>query len=100
LLAWSAAAAAVALADVPMSERPDSNPSSSTGGEAATAVRIGALGIRSRARPIAWERSRYTTIVVYLASRVLLVGIAAATSAVEHEPLLSALGHWDGALAF
>jgi hypothetical protein len=38
-----------------------------------------------------------TTVLVYLATRVLLVGEAAAVAAITHHSLSSALGHWDGA---
>lgn len=36
-------------------------------------------------------------IVVYVATRALLVGVAAADAALEHHSLGSAIGHWDGA---
>lgn len=35
--------------------------------------------------------------MVYIATRALLVGVAAADAALEHHSLQSAIGHWDGA---
>lgn len=36
-------------------------------------------------------------MLVYVATRALLVGVAVADAALEHQPLSSAIGHWDGA---
>jgi hypothetical protein len=38
-----------------------------------------------------------TAVAVYIATRALLVGVAAAVAALEHHSLGSAIGHWDGA---
>jgi hypothetical protein len=38
----------------------------------------------------------YATVGVYLASRLLLLAVALVAGAVEHQPVLSELGRWDG----
>lgn len=45
------------------------------------------------ARALAGTR---TAVLVYLATRVLLLAVAIADAAVEHQSLSSAVGHWDG----
>jgi hypothetical protein len=64
-------------------------------GALAEPQRIGTRRLLDRAVPaLAGTR---TAVVVYLATRVLLVGIAAAVATIEHHSLSSAIGHWDGA---
>jgi hypothetical protein len=56
--------------------------------------KTGGRGLLDRAtRALAGTR---TAVVVYLATRALLVGVAVAVAAVEHHSLSSAIGHWDG----
>ncbi|HZO77514.1 MAG TPA: mannosyltransferase family protein [Solirubrobacteraceae bacterium] len=59
-----------------------------------------ALARAERRRPLARATQALdgtrTAVVVYVATRVLLVGVGAAVAALEHHSLHSAIGHWDG----
>lgn len=79
------------VADAPLPpERP--GPASAT----ATATANRATAARARTGPVQlWHEIRFA-VLAYVASRVLLLGVALADTALQHRALLGELANWDG----